>query len=193
MALNLRSLGVGIAIVGVAVGVAFGSGIAYGRGDPKTVEGGLTQQQIQSLLGISGAQATGGTGAAGATTGAPDATGAPRQGAGGTGAAALSRNPTGRVVSIAGNVITIETAQGQSKVNITPTTTITRSSTAVLADIKEGMTIVAGGTRNADGSFDASSLSQVPTELQTLVTAGAGTGGGAGAGAGTTPATTPAR
>ena len=190
MALNLRTLGLGIAIVGVAVGVAFGSGVAYGRGDPKTVEGGLTQQQIQSLLGISGAQAAGGTGA-GATTSATDGTGATRQGAGGTGAAALARNATGRVVSIAGNVITIETAQGQSKVNITPATTISRSSTAVLGDIKEGMTIVAGGTRNADGSFNATSLSQVPTELQTIVGAGAGTGGGGGAG--TTPTASPAR
>jgi hypothetical protein len=186
MALNLRTLGIALAVIGVGFGVAFGAGVAYGRGDPKTVQGGLTPQQIQSLLGISGAQG----GGAGGTTD-PTGAGRPGQAQGGAAAQATARNATGRVVSVAGNTITIETAQGQTKVNVTPATTYSRITPSTLAELKAGTNIVAGGTRNADGSFNATSISEVPAELST--TPGGGFGGGQGAPGGPATTATPVR
>ena len=54
MQLTLRKLAMGVGALGVAIGVSFGAGVAVGRGDPKEAEGGLTQQQIQALIGGGG-------------------------------------------------------------------------------------------------------------------------------------------
>src|SRR5687767_2126403 len=98
MVLSFRTIIIAVAVLGVGLGVAFGVGVAYGRGDPKTVESGLTQQQIQSLLGIGGASAAQSTTGQGAT--------------GQSNTAALARNPTGRITAVEGQTITIETRAG---------------------------------------------------------------------------------
>ena len=53
MKLTLRVMAVFVLVVGAGFGIAFGAGVAYGRGSPKTVSGGLTTAQLQSMLGIS--------------------------------------------------------------------------------------------------------------------------------------------
>jgi hypothetical protein len=187
MSLSFRMLAIAIGVFGIALGVAFGAGVAYGRGSPKTVQSGLTQQQIQQLYGApTNAGAAAGAGA-GAATGAGAGAGA-ATGAGATAAAA--RATTGRVTAVSGQTVTIETARGSQKVNLASSATVSKTTNGSASDLTAGTTIFASGTRNADGSFDATSVSQVPGELQTLITALMG----ASAGNGTTPAAaTPAR
>jgi hypothetical protein len=83
--------------------------------------------------------------------------------------------------------VTIETARGSQKVNLAASATVSKAAAGAASDITEGSTIFASGTRNADGSFDATSVSQVPSELQTLLSALTGAGAGA-APASATPA-----
>ena len=175
MALNFRIAAIGIAAVGLALGVAFGAGVAYGRGDPKTVESGLTQQQIQSLLGISGAAASGAQG--GTTTGQGtqgQAAGQQRQGqTGAQGTQAAANTTVGRVTSIDGSTITVQTAQGNQKINLGTSTSVSKIATGATPDLTTGLTIFATGARKEDGSLDAASITQVPAELQSLLAGGA--------------------
>ena len=67
-----------IVVLGLAFGAVFGAGVAYGRGSPQIVQSGLTQQQIQQLIG------GGGTGA-GVTGGSGSGPSAPPFGGGGAG------------------------------------------------------------------------------------------------------------
>jgi len=130
------------------------------------VQTGLTQQQIQQLYGAptnpaaAGAAAGAGANAAGAAT------------------AAAARATSGRVTSVSGQTLTIETARGSQKVNLAASTTVTKSAAGTASDITEGSTIFASGMRNADGSFNATSVSQVPSDLQTLISALMGAGAG---------------
>ena len=179
MSLSFRTLAIGIGVMGIALGVAFGAGVAYGRGDPKTVQSGLTQQQIQQLYGAPtnpAAAAAGGTGATGAGQNA------------GAGAAALAARATsGRVTAVSGQTITIETARGSQKVNVASSASVNKISGGAASDITEGTTIFASGTRKDDGSFDATSVSQVPSELAQLLSTLTGGGAGGGAPASATP------
>jgi hypothetical protein len=174
MSLTFRTVAIAILVIGFALGISFGAGIAYGRGDPKTVQSGLTQQQIQQLIGGTGAgagQFGAGAGAASPGAGAGAAGGAQGAGGGGAQASLLGANATaGRVTAIQGQTVSIETRQGTQRVNLSSSTTVSRLAAALPSDIKEGMTIIANGTRKDDGSFDATSLAQVPQELQGLVT-----------------------
>ena len=169
MRLTMRLIAIAGLVVGVGLGVAFGAGVAYGRGSPKTVEGGLTAQQISSLLGINVSQAaaagqstTGGQGAAGTT---------PRGGAaGGAGAGALTAlGNSGRVSAINGQTLTIETRQGAVKVNIVAATQFQKLAQGALADLKVGATVLVTGSRKDDGSIDAQVINEVPAELGTIL------------------------
>jgi hypothetical protein len=175
MALNFKIAAAAIAAFGVILGVTFGAGVAYGRGDPKTVESGLTPQQIQSMLGI------GGGGAGGASGGQGSQGGQGQRPGGGNTTSVLGANATaGRITSVSGSTVTIQTAQGTQKVNLAASTSISKMQTGAIADVREGQTIFASGTRKEDGSFDAAALTQLPPELQALF-------GGSTPGAGATP------
>jgi hypothetical protein len=172
MGLSFKTLAVGVIAAGIFMGVAFGAGVAYGRGDPKTVSEGLTQQQIQQLYGAptNPGAAQGGGGQGGAQ-------------AGGSGAAAqvLARSTTGKVTAIDGDIVTIETARGSQKVKLSPSATVSRTTNGSVGDIAQGSMIFASGTRNSDGTFDATSISQVSGDLQSLLTtlsSGPAAGGG---------------
>ncbi len=173
MQLTYRYVLIGIAALGVALGVAFGAGVAYGRGDPREVQSGLTTQQIQSLLGINTAQAasSGAAPAGGGAAGTGSGAGAQRgqaAGAGGGLTALLGGAVAGRVTAVTGDSVTIETAQGPQKINLSAATSVSRVSTGTSDDIREGATIIASGTKKDDGSYDATSVSQLPAELQRL-------------------------
>jgi hypothetical protein len=174
MAINFRTVALGMAAFGIALGITFGAGVAYGRGDPKTVESGLSQQQIQSLLGISGGQGTGGSGSAGGQ--GAQGMGQQRGGSGATAGVLGAGATAGRVTAISGQTVTIQTSQGNMRLNLAASTSINKMQTGAIPDLREGQTIFATGTRKDDGSFDAAAITQLPPELQSLF--GSSTSGG---------------
>jgi hypothetical protein len=176
MTISHRMMIIAVAIFGLGLGVAFGAGVAVGHGDPKTAEGGLTAQQIQSLLGINVSQASGANeGAAGNAGGTG---GAQRQGA----SQAAARLTTGSITAVDGQTLTIETRQGSQKVHLAASTVLSRLMPGSAADLKPGMTVLANGTRREDGSLDATDISEVGSAIQALL------GGATGAPAGGAPA-----
>ena len=179
MRVTFRVLLFAAVLAGLALGVSFGVGYAAGKGNPKQTAGGLTQQQLNQMLGIQAGAGAGSAGAAGAGAGGAGSGRTTTGGAGG-GATALLRSPAGKITAIDGNTLTIETRTGGvQKVNIGSSTTVNKMSAGSQTDLKVGDTVIAAGTARADGtSFDASSVSQVPPELAPLVDAGGATGGG---------------
>jgi hypothetical protein len=150
---RFRVLLLGVLAVGLVVGVAFGTGIAVGKGDRQTVQTGLTQQQLQSLLGVGGAAA------AGASQGA-------------RGALNLGGNTIGQVTAIEGQTVTVQTQQATVKVAVGPSTTVNTYGGNGLAGLKTGDAVVVAGQRKDDGSIEATSISQLPPELQSLASGG---------------------
>jgi len=167
MKITFRIIMIGVAVLGLGFGASFGAGIAYGRSTPKTAASTPTQQQLNTSLGVSGAGTGGAAQASGTTT-----AGAGQQRGGGAAAGAavqaLARNASGRVTAVDGRSLTIETAQGSQKVNLSANGTVQKYTTGAMSDLKVGDTVIASGTRNADGSFDASSLTQVTQDLASL-------------------------
>ena len=169
MLLSLRVLVIGFAVVGVALGVAFGVGVAYGRGDPQTIETGLSAQEVRSILGVDAAQSGGGRQGSGAATG----------GRGGSGT-------LGAITAIDGQTITIQTARGDVKVTLDSATSIALLMSGSLSDLSVGDSISVAGARQDDGSVLAQSLSKIP---EGLIGGGGGGGrrGGASRAGGDTP------
>jgi hypothetical protein len=175
--LTYRLLIAALLALGVAAGLAFGIGVAYGRGDPKVVDTGLSAQQIQALLGGGGGtQGTGGTGQ-----------GNFRNGGAGLGGAAAQNGTTGQITAIDGDTITVSGIQGDVKIVLNPDATVNTLTAGSATDLKVGDEINATGDTQDDGSVHASVVNQLPTGLGAL---GAGRFGG-GAGARTTPTPTP--
>ena len=170
MVLSFRKVVAAVAVLGVAIGLAFGVGVAYGKGNQKTVNTGLSQQQIQALLGVSGSQA------AGAGSGAT-ASGTPGARAGFAGNGLLGNNTTGQITAIDGKTLTIQTAQASVKVTLGDSAKVNTYKAGGVTDLKVGDSVIVAGAAGSDGTVAATSLSQLPSELQAL---GAGGGGGAG-------------
>ncbi len=187
MVFDFRKLVGGVALIGLGLGVAFGAGVAVGRGDPKTVESGLSAQQLQTLLGTdvlqSAAAAAGDSGADSA--GAADADSNPDEpeaAPGGLGGAAglLGQSPSGVITAIGEESITIETRGGSVTIELAPTTTLQVLSQADVGSLEEGQTVIISGSVNQDGAFVAASISEVPVALGFLAGAGGAPGGGRG-------------
>ena len=68
----------------------------------------------------------------------------------------------GVVSSIEGNVVTLDTPQGQLQVTVGSDTTITQTVEAAIADLSEGMQLTVGGERAEDGDVDATFIRVVP-------------------------------
>jgi hypothetical protein len=179
MKITYRVMLIGVAALGLGFGISFGAGVAYGHGNPKAQAGGLTQQQLNSLLGITTGQVTGGGGTSGQGNGAAATAVAGRGGAGGA-LQTLNSSPSGQITAIDGNTITIQARTGSEKINVSSGTTIQKLATGSLSDLKVGDSIVASGSRGSDGSFNATAVSPLPPELQALF-------GGGGNGAQATP------
>jgi hypothetical protein len=112
--------------------------------------------------GAGGAGATGGTG-----------------GTGGGGFGGFARGTAGQVTAISGNTLTITTAAGQQvKVQLSDTTTITKTVQGSRTDLQQGATVTVAGQRAADGSVTATSVTILPAG--TTLPAGGGGGGGNG-------------
>jgi hypothetical protein len=85
---------------------------------------------------------------------------------------------TGRITAIEGQTVTVQTPQGSIKVNLGAAATVDTVQTGAAESLKEGMSILASGARKDDGTFEASSITQLPNELAALLG-----GGGRAAGA----------
>ncbi len=170
--IDFRKAAIALAIIGAILGVAFGVGVAYGRGSPKTVDSGMSQAQIQQLLGLGSTTGTGGAGGTGFAGGG-----------GGAFTSLLGGGTAGVITALTNTSITIETRQGTHTVNLSPTTTVQTYAKTDPAALKTGDAIIVSGETAADGTIAATTVSQLPDELKTLAS---GTGGANGGGAGAT-------
>ena len=176
LTIDFRKAAIVLAIIGAILGVAFGVGVAYGRGSPKTVDSGMSQAQIQQLLGLGGgASLTGGGSGFG--------------GAGGGSFTSALGGTTGVITAMTDTSITIETRQGTHTVNLSPTTAVQTYAKTDAAALKPGDIIIVGGDTAADGSIAATAVSQLPDELKTLATGTTPGGSGANGATGATGAT----
>ena len=195
MASRFRFIALGVAAIGLAMGVAFGLGVAYGKGDDKPAESsGFTQAQIQAMVGGGGGAGAGG-GGAGAGAGGAGAGGAgganAAAGANTAAAAASARSTAGRITAVQGQTVTIEIRPGLTqKLNLGTSSVVNKLQTGAGADLKEGSSVLVSGTRKDDGSFDVATINIVPPEVALILAAPATTGGSAPGGA--PPAATPA-
>ncbi len=182
MQLTYRLMLLSLLIMGAAVGLAFGIGVAYGRGNPKVVDTGLSAQEIQSLVSSGGAR-LGRTGAAASTT--PGASGA----IGGSGFAGRGGNGvTGQISAINGNELTITGFQGDVKVTLGSDATISTLQTGSASDLKVGEEVSVAGETQSDGSVNATSVTELPASVGAGRGGFTGGGGRGGAAATATPA-----
>ena len=174
MTLDFRKAAVGLLAVGAVVGLAFGAGVAFGRGDPKTVETGLSAQEIQSMLGLTG----------GATTGAPGGQGGVGGGAAGGGLLAnlLDGGTAGVITEVTSDSITVETAQGVTTFAISGNTVVEVLADVAASDLEVGAPVVVSGTSGDGGEATAAQITELPEALSGLATGGFGGGGGGGGG-----------
>ncbi len=165
MTLDFRKAAIGLVAAGVIVGVTFGVGVAYGRGDPKTVETGLSAQEIQAMLGLSG----------GAVAGAPGGVGGGGAGQGGL----LGGGTAGIVTEVTAESITVRTAQGEQTFAITASTAVELLAVADSSALQVGATIIVSGS-NSEGTLAAGQITELPEALSGLASGGFDLGGAGG-------------
>lgn len=104
------------------------------------------------------------TGAAtGATRGAGGGFAGASGGGAGAGAGGFGRGTFGQVTAISGATLTLQDAQGnQVKVQLSPSTTISKSVSGSQSDLASGQTVTVAGQRGADGTIAATAITIVP-------------------------------
>lgn len=86
-----------------------------------------------------------------------------QRGSGRFGGAGGGRPVTGKIISQDASSITVQLIDGSSKiVNISGSTTFSKTSTASASDLKTGDTVAAFGTVNSDGSITAQNVQLNP-------------------------------
>ena len=105
---------------------------------------------------------SGATASNGATSPSPGGPGTNRGGA------------AGQLVQINGDTLILTGANGDITVTLTSSTTITKTSTASLADIAQGECIVASGTKDSAGLLTATSVRLAPKGANGCATGGPG-------------------
>ena len=106
----------------------------------------------------------------------------------GGGAAAFRNGTAGQLVQINGQTLIITGPNGDTTVTYSTTTSISKTSTATLADITAGTCIVATGTKDASGAVTAATVRLAP---KTAAGCAASFGPGPGAGATPRPSSSP--
>jgi hypothetical protein len=84
----------------------------------------------------------------------PNGTGAPAGGFGG--------GATGQIKSIDGNTLTLTTARNETKVTLSETTRIEKSTTGALADLQAGQEVMVTGQRDSNGNITAVQVQILP-------------------------------
>ncbi len=82
------------------------------------------------------------------------------QGPNGDGSAATDAGTVGKIKSVKGDTIYIQTSTGVVHVKISGTTKITVSATAKTSDLKTGATVTVQWAKNADGTVTAQTVAQ---------------------------------
>lgn len=126
-------------ILGSAIGGALAGGVAIGKSQGRT-------EARQGLLSLTGQSSS--TTGQGTVQGQGNYTGI-TSGIGAT---------VGTVEKVEGSVITLKTTTGTVTVNIGNSTLIQKMSEGSLADISTGENIAVSGSKNADGSIEARSI-----------------------------------
>ncbi len=137
---TFTALLVGVAALGLGLGLAFGGGVLYGRetADPPKAPAVVTT-------------AAGGGAASGLTS---SGAGGLRTGAGG--------GIAGVVEKVEGNTVTIRTQQGTTNVLLAADTELRQTAGAQVTDLKAGQTITVTGAGNADGTYQARTVTIAP-------------------------------
>jgi hypothetical protein len=189
MAGRFKFVALGVVAIGLAMGVAFGLGVAYGKGDEPAAQQGVTLAQIQQMIGA-GPGAGGGGGGAGGAAGAGSGGGGASQGSGGGGTSSFgSRATLGKVTAVQGQTVTIEIRPGLTqKLNLGAQTVVNKTQTGTPADVKEGASVLVSGTRKEDGSFDVATINVVAPELLQAMAPTSATGGASNGSAPAAPA-----
>ncbi|MHB8572142.1 MAG: hypothetical protein ACYDAY_04180 [Candidatus Dormibacteria bacterium] len=115
--------------------------------------------------------ACGTQGAAVSSTSSPNPSASPQARRGGA---------SGQLVQVTGQTLILSGPNGDTTVNFTASTTITKTSNATLADIVAGMCIVATGSKDATGAITATNVRIAAMTAGVCVTPAGGPGGGAG-------------
>ena len=156
MTISFRTLATSIMALGLALGLTFAGGVAWGRA---SVAETVVTEQVQSA---GGSQLGGGAGQAG-TQGR--AAGQGGQGAAGRAGASPSPTDGDRQGSVTGTVarrdsdtIEVTTATGSVSVKLSGNTAIRKTVEATAADITPGQSVLVQGQRNPDGSLAAASI-----------------------------------
>jgi len=126
-------------ILGSAIGGALAGGVAIGKSQGRTeARQGLLSQisQSSSTAGQGNVQVPGNY----------------------TGIISSGRATVGTVEKVEGSVITLKTTTGTVLVNIGNSTSIQKMAEVSLADISTGENITVSGSKNADGSIEARSI-----------------------------------
>jgi hypothetical protein len=131
---------------------------------------------VAALLGVA---ACGGAKASSATSPSPD-----------RGSAQARNGAAGQLVQISGQTLILTGASGDITVTISGTTTFTRTSAAVLADIVPGQCLVATGQKDAAGTLTATTVRLSP-KTSSGCSAGSQFGPNASPPPGTSPRPTP--
>jgi hypothetical protein len=162
------SLLIGIVIVGIVIGVAFGGGVAVGKasgGKASATPAAVTRTSATGAAGAPGGAAGGAAGGAGGFAGAGGgAGGAGRSAAGGAGGAQANVPITGTVQGVTGNVITVSgTGGGATQFDTSASTRVSRTAPASLSDVQQGETVtVVPGPTDSSGHFSARAITIVP-------------------------------
>jgi hypothetical protein len=101
---------------------------------------------------------------------------------------AFRNGASGQLVQINGQTLIVTGPNGDATVTFSTTTTITKASTATLADITAGTCIVATGSKDASGAVTATTVRLAP---KTAASCTASIGPGPGAGATPRPSASP--
>lgn len=88
-------------------------------------------------------------------------------------------NMRGTISKLEGNIITLNTTQGDLQVHVSGDTTIRATALVEISELSNGMTLTVTGERGEDGTFKASSIFSLPEGMQGF---GGGSRGGFGGG-----------
>lgn len=134
-----KFLFIGVIVLGVGVGAAFGAGTAYGRSS--------TPQAAKTTV---------------VTTGNPSAAaGASGQGGFASGQAGQAGRPmtAGAIDTVTGNSFTVKTNSGTTTVTVDDKTIIRKTVDGSVKDLTSGENVVVVGTAGSDGTVAATSIS----------------------------------
>jgi hypothetical protein len=156
----LALAGTGAAFVLAGAGFLAGAGLHRGDGNADTTT--LISGSAQNPQGGGRAQSRGGFGGSGQAPGVPGSGGQDGDHAGRGRAMSSATFTAGQIASISGSTVTLKTFQGTSVRVTTSARTIVGGAAGDLSSLQVGQLIFVTGTRQSDGSYAATAISNRP-------------------------------